>query len=306
MIGRITNNSREFEATIGRYFGRGLPEGTFKEVEGGMLPEDCRELCRLFRMRPVMLHYAGTDRTLQFEAMVVNDRYDKRIFLMNHAKEPLRAVLGHELTHRMQIERPDLYGELVQAIAAADVDHGRWAAYVQVMRAKSAREGRLLSDNEIRSEAVADLVGDLLLDRRLWNALREPSLADRVVGWVQATWRRLTAQAAAPSPLGGAVLVTNRLAAISAATALLRRWANEVASNPQRKHGLREIVAQARRVGLDSEIDEGNEVIAFRNRAGNLVPPNELSESIQTAIATLNRDTGEQWQAAPAAASMAP
>lgn len=306
MTGRITQNSRDFEATISRYFGRLLPEGTFKEVDADALPADCRELCRLFRMRPVALHYEGTDRTLQFEAMVVNDRCDKRIFVMNHAKEPLRAVVGHELTHRMQIERPDLYHDLVHAIAEAGVDLGRWGAYVQVMRAKSAREGRRLSDSEIRSEAVADMVGDLLLDRRLWNALHTPSLAERVIGWVQATWRRLTAQAASPSPLGGASLATNRLAAISAATATLQRWAQEVAQNPLRERGLREVAAQARRGGLVAAADQISEVIRFTNVAGDVVPPEELGEPVLAAMAALNRDTGEQWRAAVAAVAMEP
>lgn len=306
MTGRVTQNSRDFEATISRYFGRPLPEGTFVEVGGEALPADCRELCRLFRMRPVTLHYAGTDRALQFEAMVVNDRYDKRIFVMNHAKEPLRAVVGHELTHRMQIERPDLYQDLVRAIAEAGVDLGRWGAYVQVMRARSTREGRRLSDSEIRSEAVADMVGDLLLDRRLWNALHKPSLAERVIGWVQATWRRLTAQAASPSPLGGAALATNRLAAISAATAILQRWAQEVAQSPLRERGLGEVAAQAHRAGLVVAVDQNSEVIRFTTVAGNVVPPDELGEPILAAMATLNRDTGEQWRAAVAGVSMEP
>ncbi|KAB0511460.1 hypothetical protein F7R02_26130, partial [Xanthomonas cissicola] len=45
--------------------------------------------------------------------------------------EPLRAVIGHELTHRMQIERPDLYRELATAIAAAGVDQERWQALIR-------------------------------------------------------------------------------------------------------------------------------------------------------------------------------
>ncbi|MFS8456494.1 hypothetical protein EIQ18_00770 [Xanthomonas campestris pv. campestris] len=296
MIGRTTKNSLDLEATIGRYFARAIPEGTFTEVDGG-LPADCHELCRLFRMRPVALHYGGSDKTLQFEAMVINDRLDKRIFLTNHAKEPLRAVIGHELTHRMQIERPDLYRELVTAIAAAGVDQERWGAYVHLMRAKSGREGRELSIEELRSEAVADMVGDLLLDRRLWDALSAPSLAQRVVGWVQGAWRRLTAQAAAQAPLGGAPLAKDRRAAITAATVVLQRWAHDVTNDPVRRAGLHAVGASCRRAGLRHEADPAAEVIRFTNVAGDPVAPDQLPVEVAEAVAALNQTTGELWRA---------
>jgi len=297
MIGRVTNNSRDFERTIARYFAREIPEGTFTEVDDG-LPADCRELCRLFRMRPVMLHYDGSEKTLKFEAMVVNDRLDKRIFVTNHANEPLRAVIGHELTHRMQIERPDLYRELAAAIAAAGVNQERWGAYVHVMRAKSSREGRQLTDEEIRKEAMADLVGDLLLDSRLWNALHAPSLAKWVVGWVQGAWRRLTAHAAAQAPLGGAPLATDLRKAISAATVVLQRWAQEVANDPVRRAGLLAIGASCRKAGLRHEADPAAEVIRFTDVAGDLVAPDLLPAEVSAAVAALNRATGELWRAA--------
>ena len=54
---------------------------------------------------------------LQFEAFVINDPADRRVFLTNHARSPERALIGHELVHRMRRERRDLYDELVEALA---------------------------------------------------------------------------------------------------------------------------------------------------------------------------------------------
>ncbi|OOW65404.1 hypothetical protein Xant_22060 [Xanthomonas cissicola] len=166
------------------------------------------------------------------------------------------------------------------------------------MRAKSGREGRQLSIGELRSEAVADMVGDLLLDKRLWDALRAPSLAQRVVGWVQSAWRRLTAQAAVQAPLGGAPLAKDRLAAITAATVVLQRWAHDVANDPVRRAGLHAVGASCRRAGLRHEADPAAEVIRFTNVAGDLVAPDELPVEVAEAVAALNQTTGELWRAA--------
>lgn len=215
---------------MGAYFRLQLDEGTFREDTTPAFSQDTLALCRMFGMTPVKLHYAGADRRLQFEAFVANDPGDRRIFLTNHARSPERALIGHELVHRMRRERPALYDELVEALADAGVDRDRWAAFYRALREQTQRkEGRALSDAEIREEGVADLVGDLILDPAVWSALRRPTLLQRVSDWFGTVWRSLRRSQAPVDPLGGAGLVRDRARAMGAVRRVFGEWAASLA-----------------------------------------------------------------------------
>jgi hypothetical protein len=180
-------------------------------------------------MHPVKIRYDGSDRRLQFEALVLSDPSDHRIFLTNHALNPERALCGHELTHKLRRERPELYDELVRELASAGVNQPRWAAYVRAMREQTRRkEGKVLSDEEIREDGVANLVGDMLLDPVVWNALQRPSLRQRVWEWIASVWQRLAGAREPANPLGGGNLVLDRTRALEVVSGVLVAWASAV------------------------------------------------------------------------------
>ncbi len=226
----VTQHSRLADRIMGAYFRLSVEEGTFREDTAPFFSHDTLALCGLFNMTPVKLHYAGADRRLQCEAFIVNDPADRRIYLTNHAKSPERALIGHELVHRMRRERPKLYDSLVRALGDAGEAHDRWIAYYTAMREQTQRkEGRALSDDEIREEGVADLVGDLILDPAVWRALRQPTLLQRVADWIGSVWKRLRRAQTPVDPLGGGGLIRDRKRAMAAVARVLGDWADSLA-----------------------------------------------------------------------------
>ena len=226
----VTPHSRVADRVMGAYFRLQVDEGTFREDTTPAFSADTLALCEMFGMTPVKLHYAGADRRLQCEAFVVNDPADRRIYLTNHAKSPERALIGHELVHRMRRERPKLNDSLVRALGDAGEAHDRWIAYYTAMREQTQRkEGRALSDDEIREEGVADLVGDLILDPAVWRALQRPTLLQRVADWIGSVWKRLQGAQTPVDPLGGGGLIRDRKRAMAAVARVLGDWADSLA-----------------------------------------------------------------------------
>ena len=226
----ITEHSRLADRIMGAYFRLSVEEGTFREDTAPDFSRDTLALCGLFGMTPVKLHYAGADRRLQCEAFIVNDPADRRIYLTNHARSPERALIGHELVHRMRRERPELYDDLVDELASAGVNEARWAVFYHALREQTLRkEGRALSDAEIREEGVADLVGDLILDPQVWRTLQRPSLLERISAWIASVWQRLRGAQAHADPLGGAGLVHDRERAMAVVSRVLDEWSASLA-----------------------------------------------------------------------------
>lgn len=278
-----TASSRTAERVMSAYFGLSLERGAFLEYTAPNFSADTLALCRVFGMTPVKLHYAGADRRLQFEAFVVNDPADRRIFLTNHARSPERALIGHELVHRMRRERPDLYAELVEALANADVDHERWAAFYTALREQTGRkEGRELSDEEIREEGIADLVGDLILEPAVWRALRRPTLLQRVHEWIRGVWRSLQRSEAVVDPLGGAGLVRDRDRAVAAVSRVLSAWAANLDLQSPADAGEAPVPASAAALRRDESAPEG----AFRSA---------LLDALVAARGAPVRASWQQW-----------
>lgn len=226
----VTPNSRLADRVMGAYFRLSVEEGTFREDTAPDFSRDTLALCQLFGMTPVKLHYAGADRRLQCEAFIVNDPADRRIYLTNHARSPERALIGHELVHRLRRERPELYDELVDELASAGVNEARWAVFYLALREQTLRkEGRALSDAEIREEGIADLVGDLILDPQVWRTLQRPSLLERISAWIASVWQRLRGAQAPADPLGGAGLVHDRERAMAVVSRVLGEWSASLA-----------------------------------------------------------------------------
>lgn len=74
-------------------------------------------------------------------------------------KNPVRFLLSHEITHRMQELAPAEYARLREAIAST----GDWAdAEVKRQQLKYAEHGRSISSEAALDEAVADYVGQMM------------------------------------------------------------------------------------------------------------------------------------------------
>ena len=115
------------------------------------------------------------DSTFKFSGVHLNST----IWLNQASEKPFHAVFGHELTHQMQHERPDLYASLVSAVEPLLVNRDGY-------RAMMGLEG--MSADHLRDEMVADLVGDRFAEKSFWEmvAVRSGPVFSGIAAFVSA------------------------------------------------------------------------------------------------------------------------
>ncbi|MFZ4766592.1 MAG: hypothetical protein ACOYMN_16695, partial [Roseimicrobium sp.] len=120
----------------------------------------------LFVDGPGSLHGASADNS-------------RNVLIVNlHSEQPLLWIAGHELTHSLAAQQPELYAELKRAVLAQARD---WSDY----RAKRLANG--YPEAEIADEFVADFVGAQFLEPGFMNRLaqEQPSLFARLAAAIK-------------------------------------------------------------------------------------------------------------------------
>lgn len=99
-----------------------------------------------------------------------------------HRKAAL-AAMGRTIARRLRIEAPELYDSLVGELTASGVFRER----ARMAMSALAAAGTLpqLADLQVAPSAVAEVVGDVLLQPTVWRTFIEPSLTTRVAEWAR-------------------------------------------------------------------------------------------------------------------------
>jgi muramidase (phage lysozyme) len=101
------------------------------------------------------------------------------ILIDANSQKPHTYIFGHELTHNLRREAPDVYNYLVQEIAPmADLE-----GYTQAWRAKNTDSAAAtMNDDQVTEEFMSDLVGRRMHERQFWAemAKRNPTRFQRV------------------------------------------------------------------------------------------------------------------------------
>lgn len=186
----------------------------------------------IFGIEPVFLRYTGSDPRLGFDGLVVRDGGDRTTYVNVSTPYPLGAVLGHEALHVMRRDQPALYAELVQRLRPIIKDDafGRYARRLD--RMTSALDARRMSVDQIREEAVADIVGDMLIDPEVWAAIDDRDLLARLLEWLRVFLEQLLGLArsadakpgAVESTIGGRELIHDLESARDLVTDTLKAW----------------------------------------------------------------------------------
>ncbi|OWQ61307.1 hypothetical protein CEE58_15875 [Stenotrophomonas maltophilia] len=188
-----------------------------------------RALAKLLDVEPVFVRNSGTDRRLSFAGAVTRTRGDKRVYVNADAEFPALAVVGHEALHQMRFQHPDLYQSLVECLKPAINQHA-WKRYYAELVARSRSEDVApMSDDAIREEAVADIVGDLLMDPKVWAEIDDRSVVTRLLEWLQELMANLVALFRQAGPrqeasLGGKELLHDLHSAQLSVAWALRSW----------------------------------------------------------------------------------
>jgi hypothetical protein len=107
-----------------------------------------------------------------------------RITIEKWNRNPVRALFGHEITHRIQDLSPDSYGEYKTVVRNAMGAEAYDAAFHEIKAISALREMEL-NDSQIEDEVVADYAGKLLqndgtLERFIESAQGKPTLLHRI------------------------------------------------------------------------------------------------------------------------------
>ncbi|MEX3556907.1 MAG: hypothetical protein VB135_00280 [Burkholderia sp.] len=183
----------------------------------------------LLGIRPVFFRNVGDDPRLSFEAVDLRRAGDDRIYVNVDAALPITAVLGHEALHRMRQQAPDLYDDLVVALRPM-IDQPAFAKHATRLRAISrSQDSVLIGDDALREEAVADIVGDMLMREEVWRSLDDRALLTRLIEFLREFLAQLLdAIRGRPdgcqTATGGAELVNDLEAAREAVADALVAW----------------------------------------------------------------------------------
>lgn len=280
---RITSASREIERLLAAHYGIEVLEGTLLEDDEGLSPETQR-VCRFFGLAPIKVHYAGDDPRFRFEAMTLRGTDGRLLCVSNHAESPERAVVGHELAHRLRAERPALYNRLAEGLREAGVRKEAFDRHVERQRRQIRLTGEeapnVLAEHE---EFVCDVVGDAVMHPQAWQSLGNIGVLQAFREWVSHYWKRISGQVAA-SPLGGLIAIEDRNAAVRCVSGLLLEWSSAI----------NQVAAASRPRG-----DEGMPAVAFRRHGdGQSTTPfySALMRALELAKGAPLRAAAVQWR----------
>ena len=115
------------------------------------------------------------------------------ILVERNNPEPVRFLLGHEMTHRLQELAPEEYRSFREAAAQDELTQ----AYIQEKLDSYSRQGVPLSYEQALDEVTADYAGRLMEDGKVLEDFIERNqgnrtLLEKVRDAIRALWRRLT------------------------------------------------------------------------------------------------------------------
>jgi hypothetical protein len=187
----VADLAREFSTELGRKVvlhhvdpGQGDPARR-KELEA------VATVARQFFRRDVaFLTFEGKPL---FGGMAWSDR-PSLIYLRADAKEPLMALLGHELLHTLRTTQPRLYDDLNRRLFLLRTNEGH---FLERMKRAYAKADMALPSTWIE-ELNADIVGDFFMDPVFWQEMAAvkpntfKSLADAIIQWLDDVIQHLT------------------------------------------------------------------------------------------------------------------
>lgn len=104
------------------------------------------------------------------------------IFLDVNTKYPAHAVMGHELSHHLEYDKPEVYKNLVTSMEGLLKNHKEYAEKYKI-------EG--VSHKDIVKEMIGDIMGDNFTKQDFWNKLADQDrslftkIADTIKAWLE-------------------------------------------------------------------------------------------------------------------------
>lgn len=163
---------------------------------------------------------------MQFANGLQADYLPGMIFVSENTTRPIQAVLGHELTHSMRADHPELYNRLGDRLRGLLEEPGRYGEHLNSRRA--ARGMEPLNFDKLREELIADIVGDNFTDPQFWRQMAkgQPNLFGRVLRVIKDFFDNLLAKLKNERPYGTGKYLNDIQAARDAVVEAMSQFAS--------------------------------------------------------------------------------
>lgn len=167
------------------------------------------------------------DSNIQFANGVQADYLPHSIFINEATSRPIMAVIGHEMTHSLRQDHPEVYRQLSNRLGALLEEPGRYHEQLAKLRAKRGMEA--ISFDKIREELYADIVGDHFTHPQFWRDLAagQPRGFGRVLRIVRDFFDGLLSKLRNERPYGTADYLNDMVGARKAVVDAMRAFAND-------------------------------------------------------------------------------
>jgi hypothetical protein len=113
---------------------------------------------------------------------MVTDKLPNKIFINIASKEPYLFVLGHELIHKIQFEKPILYEDLKNYLIPQIEKTDKFKTF-RAESEKNIGASEELKDSYVYEELISDFAGEQFINEKFWDdmAATNPTLFEKVV-----------------------------------------------------------------------------------------------------------------------------
>ncbi len=103
------------------------------------------------------------------------------LLLDAHAEKPLLVSAGHELGHHIELQNPQLYGQMADGVMNLIREYPKFFEAYRARMDRAGYRGRQLQDVNVHREIVNDFIGDCFKDPKFLQLLaaREPKIFKR-------------------------------------------------------------------------------------------------------------------------------
>jgi hypothetical protein len=165
-----TDNTSRLQAQIEEYTGKTFAKDSYQEVKvSDEYADVAKKLEKVFNKTIVFFKQTNPD-ALDFNGVVFK-KDPKTIFINVDGDYHVQTILGHEVTHKMKNEAPDIYRDFLRAALAEMYTDEFAIQHLKMAEARSDMGKETPTKQETYDEMLGDFMGDNFADEKFWNKI---------------------------------------------------------------------------------------------------------------------------------------
>ena len=164
----------------------GLKRETLTETPVDSENQQHRDAVKLIEgaMGKKVVFFKSSDSSFNPNGAILEGQPDV-IYINAEATKPMHVVMGHELLHSMRMNDREAYDRVMAALEPLLDDYAPYTAWVNSANKKLGKKG--LSDEQVKEEMVADMLGDSFDNPQFWSEVeaKSPTLYESILKSIQ-------------------------------------------------------------------------------------------------------------------------